>query len=60
MQNSKIEFEVHETFAIGALVANYRTDTITGKDGKQVFRVGGVFYLRDGKISEWIDSVVNP
>src|SRR5688572_4617210 len=33
MQNSKIEFEVHETFAIGSLVANYRTDYITGKDG---------------------------
>jgi limonene-1,2-epoxide hydrolase len=60
MQSSKIEFEVHETFAIGSLVANYRTDYITGKDGKRnAFRVGGVFYLRDGKIIEWIDSVVN-
>jgi limonene-1,2-epoxide hydrolase len=60
MQNSKIEFEVHETFAIGSLVANYRTDYITGKDGKRnAFRVGGVFYVRDGKIIEWIDSVVN-
>lgn len=59
MQSSKIEFEVHETFAIGSLVANYRTDYITGKDGKRnAFRVGGVFYLRDGKIIEWIDSVV--
>jgi limonene-1,2-epoxide hydrolase len=58
MQNSKIAFEVHETFAIGSLVANYRTDYITGKDGKRnAFRVGGVFYLRDGKIIEWIDSV---
>ena len=60
MQASKIEFEVHETFAIGSLVANYRTDTIVGKNGKQAFRVGGVFYVKDGKISEWIDSVVNP
>ena len=60
MQASKIEFEVHETFAIGDLVANYRTDYITGKDGKrQAFRVGGVFYVKGGKISEWIDSVVN-
>ena len=60
MQNSKIEFAVHETFAIGSLVANYRTDYITGKDGRRnAFRVGGVFYVRDGKISEWIDSVVN-
>ena len=60
MQNSKIEFEVHETFTVGALVANYRTDYVTGKDGKRnAFRVGGVFYVRDGKIVEWIDSVVN-
>jgi len=61
LQNSKIEFEVHETFVVGSLVANYRTDYITGKDGKRnAFRVGGVFYVRDGKIVEWIDSVVNP
>lgn len=60
LQNSKIEFDIHETFAVGALVANYRTDYITGKDGKRnAFRVGGVFYVRDGKIIEWIDSVVN-
>src|SRR5436190_5848957 len=60
LQNSKIEFEVHETFTIGSLVANYRTDYITGKDGKRnAFRVAGVFYVRDGKIIEWIDSVVN-
>jgi len=60
LQNSKIEFEVHETFTVGSLVANYRTDYITAKDGKRTaFRVGGVFYVRDGKIVEWIDSVVN-
>jgi Limonene-1,2-epoxide hydrolase catalytic domain len=39
---------------------NDRTDYVTGKDGKpNAFRVGGVFYVRDGKIIEWIDSVVN-
>jgi len=58
LQNSKIEFEVHESFAVGPLVANYRTDYVTGKDGKRnTFRVGGVFYVRDGKIVEWIDAV---
>jgi limonene-1,2-epoxide hydrolase len=60
LQNSKIEFEVHETFTVGSLVANDRTDYVTGQDGKRnTFRVGGVFYVRDGKIIEWIDSVVN-
>jgi len=58
LQNSKIVFEVHESFAVGPLVANYRTDYVTGKDGKRnEFRVGGVFYVRDGKIIEWIDAV---
>ena len=58
-QNSKIEFEILETFVAGALVANLRNDYITGKDGKRnAFRVGGVFYVKDGKIVEWIDSVV--
>jgi limonene-1,2-epoxide hydrolase len=59
MLNSKIEFEILETFAAGPLVTNLRNDYITGKDGKRNrFRVAGVFYLRDGKIIEWIDAVV--
>jgi limonene-1,2-epoxide hydrolase len=59
MANSKIEFEILETFAAGPLVSNLRIDYITGKDGKRnPVRVAGVFYLRDGKIIEWIDAVV--
>lgn len=59
MGNSTIVFEVHESFAAGPLVTNLRTDYITGKDGKkQAFRVAGVFYLKDGKIVEWIDAVI--
>jgi len=59
LTNSKIEFVVHETFTAGALVANLRDDFITGKDGKKTsFRVAGVFYVKGGKISEWIDSVI--
>ena len=59
LQNSKIEFDVLETFAAGPLVVNLRDDYVTGKDGKRNrFRVAGVFYIRDGKIIEWIDAVV--
>lgn len=58
LSGSKIEFEVLETFAFGPLVANVRNDYITGKDGKRnKFAVAGVFYVRKGKIVEWIDSV---
>lgn len=58
--NSKVEFVIHETFAAGELVTNLRDDHITDKQGKkQTFRVAGVFYVRNGKIVEWVDSVVN-
>lgn len=60
MASSKIEFEVLETFAWGPLVANVRNDYITGKDGKRnKFAVAGVFYVRKGKIVEWIDAVAD-
>jgi|SRR5688572_3457911 limonene-1,2-epoxide hydrolase len=60
MTASKIEFEVLETFAWGPLVANLRNDYITGKDGKRnKVAVAGVFYVRKGKIVEWIDSVAD-
>ena len=51
-------FDVLETYAIGPLVANLRVDYFTGADGQQQeFRVAGVFYVRDGKIIEWIDAL---
>jgi limonene-1,2-epoxide hydrolase len=57
--NSKIVFEVLETNAAGPLVTNVRNDYITSADGKkQTFHVAGVFYVRNGKIVEWIDAVI--
>jgi limonene-1,2-epoxide hydrolase len=58
LSGSKVEFEVLETFAAGELVANLRNDYITSKAGKQKIPVAGVFYVRNGKIVEWIDSIV--
>jgi limonene-1,2-epoxide hydrolase len=57
-----VKFEILDVFAAGPLVTNLRNDYVTGKDGKQTrFRVAGVFYVRGGKIVEWIDAVVeNP
>ncbi len=55
----KIEFEVLETFAAGPMVANLRVDYLTNADGERnAFRVAGVFYVKDGKITEWIDAIV--
>ena len=54
-----IEFDVLETFSAGPLVANLRVDYITNTDGERNgIRVAGVFYLKDGKIVEWIDAIV--
>lgn len=59
LKNSKIVFEVLETNAAGPLVTNVRNDYVTGADGKKnVFHVAGVFYVRGGKIVEWIDAVI--
>lgn len=57
--NSKVQFEILETFAAGPVVMNLRNDYVTAADGKKTtFRVAGVFYARGGKIVEWIDAVV--
>jgi limonene-1,2-epoxide hydrolase len=54
----KIRFEVLDTFAAGPLVANVRVDYVTNTDGKQVdTRVVGAFYLKDGKIVEWLEAL---
>ena len=47
-----------ETYAIGPLVVNLRVDYFTNASGERnEFRVAGVFYVRDGKIVEWIDAL---
>ena len=52
-----VRFDVLETWAVGPLVVNLRVDYFTTADGQQEFRVGGVFYVNDGKIVEWIDAL---
>ncbi|MCY4078394.1 MAG: nuclear transport factor 2 family protein [Acidobacteria bacterium] len=54
---SDVRFDVLETWAVGPLVVNLRVDYFTTADGQQEFRVGGVFYVNDGKIVEWIDAL---
>jgi limonene-1,2-epoxide hydrolase len=55
---SEVLFEVLETYAVGPLVVNLRVDHFTNTAGERnEFRVAGVFYVRDGKIVEWIDAL---
>jgi limonene-1,2-epoxide hydrolase len=55
LAGSSIEFLVQESYVKGPLVINRRVDTITSPKGKQDIQVVGVFFLRGGKIKEWLD-----
>ena len=56
--SQKVVFEVLETWSVGPLVVNLRVDYITNADMEETsFRVAGVFYVKDGKITEWIDAI---
>ena len=52
----KVTVNIHKIFAEGPVVVVVRTDTLTSP-GKpdQVFKIVGVFNVRNGKIQEWID-----
>jgi limonene-1,2-epoxide hydrolase len=52
----KVNVEIHKIFAEGPIVVTARTDTLTSP-GKpdQVFKIVGVFCVRNGKIQEWAD-----
>ena len=50
-----IEFLVQESYVKGPLVINRRVDTVTMASGKRDIQVVGVFFLRGGKIKEWLD-----
>ena len=48
--------ETLETTAYGPVVMNKRIDTLcTEGEADQVFPVVGVFLVKDGKITEWVD-----
>jgi limonene-1,2-epoxide hydrolase len=51
-------FEVIETFAKGPMVFNERHDHFMGGPLKMWHGVG-VFFLKDGKISEWSDYTIS-
>ena len=56
---TEVEFAMLETYAFGPLVVNLRVDYFTNADGeRRGFRVAGVFYVRDGRIVEWIDALL--
>lgn len=53
-----IEFMVKDTWVSGPMVMNRRVDRIVSPKGTQDIAVVGVFFVRDGKIKEWSDFIV--
>ena len=58
LTGSTIEFMVTDTWASGPMVINRRVDRIVSPRGKQDIHVIGVFFVRQGKIKEWSDFIV--
>ena len=52
------EFEVVESFARGPIVMNDRWDRFDYPSRKSEFHVVGVFFMKDGLISEWTDYLI--
>jgi limonene-1,2-epoxide hydrolase len=51
----KVKCVINKTFTEGPIVMTVRTDTITFPDKETVYKLVGIFRVKDGKIQEWID-----
>ncbi len=54
-RSSKIEFKILDSWARGPMVINERIDSFTRPDASPAYRLVGVFFIKDGKIAEWVD-----
>lgn len=54
-RSSKIEFKILDNWARGPMVINERIDSFTRADSSPAYHLVGIFFIRDGKIAEWID-----
>ena len=54
----RFKFTVHETFAKGHIVAHYRDDKVIVGDKQTTIPLVGVFVMKDGKIREWFDYII--
>lgn len=54
-QSSKIEFKILDSWARGPMVINERIDSFTRANASPAYHLVGVFFIKEGKIAEWID-----
>ena len=51
----KVKSVIDKTFTEGPIVVTVRTDTIIFPDKEEVYKLVGIFRVKNGKIQEWID-----
>ena len=56
----EVRFEIVREYAVGPVVLTERHDHFRNPQGDRMFHVGGVFFVRAGKIAEWTDYIVRP
>jgi len=54
-RSSQIEFKILDSWARGPMVINERIDSFTRSDVSPAYHLVGVFFIKGGKIAEWID-----
>ncbi len=54
-RSSQIEFKILDSWTRGPMVINERIDSFTRSDASPAYHLVGVFFIKDGKIAEWID-----
>jgi len=54
-RSSQIEFKILDSWTRGPMVINERIDSFTRADASPAYHLVGVFFIKDGKIAEWID-----
>lgn len=54
-RSSKIDFKILDSWARGPMVINERIDSFTRADASPSYHLVGVFFVKDGKIAEWVD-----
>jgi limonene-1,2-epoxide hydrolase len=55
LANIKVKSVMDKTFTKGPIVMTVRTDTIIFPDKEEIYKLVGIFRVKDGKIHEWID-----
>ena len=58
LEQSQVDWTIHETWAKGPMVINHRTDKFVNTTRPLNWEGVGVFFIANGKIKEWHDYTI--